>query len=92
MAGRRHGLDAKLILDDHGATRPLREAIAELVHDLSRSPSASAAPRSWTTCSPSRCRCQLRTAAQGGTDNGGDVRAVVDSLLAEMRAGIQGPS
>ena len=82
----RHGLEAELILDDHGTTRPLREAIAELVHDLS-----PLAQRLGCAAELDDVLAILETGAsyerqrKVAADNGGDVRAVVDSLLAEMR-------
>jgi carboxylate-amine ligase len=87
----RHGLDAELILDEHGTTRPLREAIAELVHDLT--------PLAERLGCAGELDDVLRILEVGASyerqrkvaaDNGGDVRAVVDSLLAEMRDGHPG--
>jgi carboxylate-amine ligase len=87
----RHGLDAELILDEHGTTRPLREAIAELVHDL-----GPLAERLGCAAELDDVTGILEVGAsyerqrKAAADNGGDVRAVVDSLLAEMRAGRPG--
>jgi carboxylate-amine ligase len=87
----RHGLSADLIVDEHGATRPLREAIAELVHDL-----RPLAERLGCASELDDVLGILETGAsyerqrKVAADNGGDVRAVVDSLLAEMRAGHPG--
>ena len=84
----RYGLDAQLILDERGSTRPLRDALNELVDDLR--------PRA------ARLGCSEELDAvsdilEGGASyqrqravaeaNGGDLTAVVDSLLAEMAAG-----
>ncbi len=84
----RYGLAAELIVDDFGTTRPLREAIAELVDDLQ--PLAH------------RLGCagelsDVLAILEGGASyerqravcaaSDGDLKAVVDSLLAEMRAG-----
>jgi carboxylate-amine ligase len=87
----RHGLSAELIVDEHGTTRPLREAIAELVHDLS-----PLAERLGCSSELDDVLAILESGAsyerqrKVAADNGGDVRAVVDSLLAEMQAGRPG--
>ena len=84
----RHGLAAELILDEHGTTRPLRESIAELVHDLS-----PLAQRLGCSAELDDVLAILDGGAsyerqrKVAADNGGDVRAVVDSLLDEMRTG-----
>ncbi len=89
----RHGLSAELIVDEHGATRPLREAIAELVHDL-----GPLAERLGCAAELDDVLGILESGAsyerqrKVAADNGGDVRAVVDSLLAEMQAGRPGAS
>jgi glutamate---cysteine ligase / carboxylate-amine ligase len=87
----RHGLSAELIIDEHGGTRPLREAIVELVHDL-----GPLAERLGCAGELDDVLAILESGAsyerqrKVAADNGGDVRAVVDSLLAEMRAGHPG--
>jgi YbdK family carboxylate-amine ligase len=82
----RYGLDARILVDDSGATRPLRDAIAELIDDLR--PLAGrlgcseelddAAAILETGASYQRQRDVARR-------NGGDLTAVVDSLIAEMQ-------
>jgi YbdK family carboxylate-amine ligase len=82
----RHGLDAEIVVDDHGTTRPLRDAIVDLVEDLE--PLAR------------RLGCAQELAVveevlEGGSSSerqraaaaaaGGDLTAVVDSLLEEFR-------
>ncbi len=84
----RYGLAAELIVDEYGTTRPLREAIIELVDDL-----APLAHR--LGCSQELA--DVLKIIEGGASyerqrlvaeqHGGDLRPVVDSLLAEMRAG-----
>jgi carboxylate-amine ligase len=89
----RHGLEAEIILDEHGTTRPLREAIAELVHDL-----GPLAQRLGCTAELHDVLAILEAGAsyerqrKVAADNGGDVRAVVDRLLAEMKAGRLSPT
>ncbi len=87
----RHGLDAELILDENGTTRPLRETIAELVEDLS--PLAERLGCAAELSDVSRILevgASYERQRKVAADNGGDVRAVVDSLLAEMEAGRPG--
>lgn len=82
----RYGLDARILVDDSGATRPLRDAVAELIDDLSplagrlgcAAELADAAAILETGASYQRQRDVARR-------NGGDLTAVVDSLIAEMR-------
>jgi carboxylate-amine ligase len=83
----RYGLDARILVDESGATRPLREAITELIDDLSplagrlgcSEELADAAAILETGASYQRQRDVARR-------NGGDLTAVVDSLIAEMRS------
>ena len=87
----RHGLDAELILDENGTTRPLREAIAELVHDLRPlAERLGCAAELDDVTSILEVGASYERQRKAAADNGGDVRAVVDSLLAEMRAGRPG--
>ena len=82
----RYGVDAELILDETGRTAPLRDAVCELVDDL-----APIAERLDCTkellrakeildIGPSYVRQRAVAAASGG-----DMRSVVDALVAEMR-------
>ncbi len=84
----RYGLEAELIVDEHGTTRPLRSAIEELVDDLT--------PLAHRLGCPDELADVLKILESGASyqrqrevavANGGDVGAVVDSLLAEMKAG-----
>ncbi len=82
----RYGLDADVIVDEFGTTQPLRHSIEELVddlHPLARRLGCSEQLDDVLTIvrnGPSYER-QRRIADA----NGGDLRAVVDSLLEEMR-------
>jgi carboxylate-amine ligase len=81
----RYGLDARIILDDSGATQPLRDAIYELIEDLS--PLAGRLGCSAELADAARiletgASYQRQREVAAGAD--GDLRAVVDSLLAEM--------
>ena len=60
----RYGLDAELIVDEHGTTRPLREAIVELVDDLhaARAP-ARLRRASWPTSSRSSTPARATSAS-----------------------------
>jgi carboxylate-amine ligase len=82
----RYGVDAELILDETGRTAPLRDAVCELVDDL-----APIADR--LDCSEELLRAKeildtgpsyVRQRAVASA-TGGDMRAVVDALVAEMR-------
>jgi YbdK family carboxylate-amine ligase len=82
----RYGIDAEIIVDETGRTTPLRDALAELVHDLT--PIADRLDCTEQLCrtaqildiGPSYARQRAVAAA-----NGGDLTAVVDALMAEMR-------
>jgi carboxylate-amine ligase len=85
----RYGIDAELIVDDTGRTESLRDLVAELVDELA--PTAErlgcstelARAKRIVEVGPSYLR--QRRAAQAA---GGDLRAVVDQLVGEMRAGV----
>jgi carboxylate-amine ligase len=84
----RYGLAAELIVDDSGNTRPLRDAIRELVDDLrplaQRLGCADELSDVLTIVESGASYERQRAVAQA---NGGDLKAVVDSLLAEMKTG-----
>jgi len=82
----RYGIDAEIILDDSGRTAPLRDALSELVDDLT-----PVADR--LECGPELLRIKdildagppyVRQRAVAAA-NGGDLRAVVEALVTEMR-------
>ena len=82
----RHGLDASIIVDEGGTTVPLRQAIRELVEDLT------------PVASRLGCTAELRGAIdimeRGSSyirqrevvDAGGSLRDVVDGLIEELRS------
>jgi carboxylate-amine ligase len=85
----RWGLDAEIVVDEQGTVRPVREAITELVEELQ--PVAR------------KLDCEVELADVGrlltvgasyqrqrdvAAAHDGDLRAVVDALLAEMRDGL----
>jgi YbdK family carboxylate-amine ligase len=85
----RHGLDADIIVDDKGTVAPVRRALTDLVEDL------------MPTARRLDCEKELagveRILAAGASyqrqravaaQHDGDLTAVVDSLLAEMRDGL----
>ncbi|MDQ1700272.1 MAG: glutamate---cysteine ligase / carboxylate-amine ligase, partial [Frankiaceae bacterium] len=82
----RYGIEAEIILDETGRTAPLRDALDELVDDLT--PIAERLGCTSELCrvkeileiGPSYARQRAVAAA-----NGGDLTAVVDALMAEMR-------
>ena len=85
----RYGLDADIVVDDKGTVRPVRQAIADLVEELE------------PTARRLGCEAELadveRVLAVGASyqrqravaaAHHGDLTAVVDSLLAELRDGL----
>jgi carboxylate-amine ligase len=84
----RYGLDAEIIIDDHGTTMPAREALAELVTDLTPT-----AERLGCVDEVQRVNAIVERGASYerqravAAANDGELIPVVDSLLAEMRAG-----
>ena len=82
----RYGIEADILVDDQGSTAPLRDLVVDLVDELM--PFAErlgctkelATARDMLDVGPSAQR--QRAVAEA---NDGDLRAVVDSLLQEMR-------
>ncbi len=80
----RHGLDADLIVDDAGATKPAREAIAELVDqvrphaEVLRCTEELAGIERMLAVGPSSSR------QRAASDGGKNLRAVVDLLAREL--------
>ncbi len=85
----RYGLDAEIVVDRHGTVIPVRKAIKELVEDVS------------PTARRLGCMDELATVERilevgasyerqraVAATNGGDLTAVVDSLVSEMRDGL----
>jgi YbdK family carboxylate-amine ligase len=87
----RHGLDASIIVDEGGTTVPLRQAIRELVEDLT------------PVAARLGCVAELRGAIdimeRGSSyirqrevvEAGGSLRDVVDGLIAELHADVPAP-
>lgn len=85
----RYGLDAEIITDERGTVQPVREAIAELVEELA--PTAARLGCSAELEDVNRIlavgsSAQRQRAVAAAHD--GDLRPVVDSLLAELRDGL----
>jgi carboxylate-amine ligase len=82
----RYGVDAEIILDDSGRTAPLRDAFCELVDDLTpiadRLDCTEELLRAKEILDLGPSYARQRAVAE---KNGGDLRAVVDALIAEMR-------
>ncbi|MDK3256176.1 glutamate--cysteine ligase [Blastococcus capsensis] len=85
----RYGLDAEIVVDEHGAVRPVREAITELVEEL--------VPTAKRLDCEAELRDVLRILEVGASyqrqraaalQHDGELRCVVDSLLAELRDGL----
>jgi len=85
----RYGLDAEIITDERGTVQPVREAIAELVEELAPTAarlgcSAELEDVNRVLAVGSSAQRQRAVAAA----HHGDLRPVVDSLLAELRDGL----
>jgi glutamate---cysteine ligase / carboxylate-amine ligase len=82
----RYGLEAELIVDEHGRTEPLRDLLAELVAELTpvaqRLGCAEELARIPQVVAVGPSYARQRAAAEAA---GGDLHAVVDALLAEKR-------
>ena len=82
----RYGVEAEIILDETGRTAPLRDALLELVDDLTPiadrlgCTSELSRVKDMLDVGPSYARQRAVAAAHGG-----DLKAVVDALVAEMR-------
>jgi carboxylate-amine ligase len=82
----RYGVDAQIILDETGRTGSLRAAVCELVDDLSpiaqRLGCSDQLLRAKQMLETGPSYARQRAVAQA---NGGDLKAVVDHLIAEMK-------
>lgn len=82
----RYGIDAEIIVDEQGSTLPLRDSLLDLVDELMpfaerlQCTKELICVRDILDVGPSYARQRAVAAA-----NGGDLTAVVDSLLQEMR-------
>ncbi|MBN1093866.1 glutamate--cysteine ligase [Blastococcus sp. TML/M2B] len=85
----RYGLDADIVVDDKGTVRPVRQAIVDLVEELrptARRLGCEAELADVLRVLDVGASYQRQRAVAAGSD--GDLRPVVDSLLAEMRDGL----
>src|SRR4051812_817572 len=85
----RHGLDADIVVDEKGTVRPVRQALTDLVEDLM--PTAARLGCEAELADVERilrvgASYQRQRAVAAAHD--GDLRHVVDSLIAEMRDGL----
>jgi carboxylate-amine ligase len=85
----RYGLDAEIVVDDHGTVRPVRSALLDLVEDLlptARRLGCAAELGDIERVLDAGASYQRQRTVAAAHD--GDLTAVVDSLLAEMRDGL----
>jgi carboxylate-amine ligase len=85
----RYGLDAEIVIDNSGNLQPVTEAINDLVDDLlpiARRLDCSAELEAIPRLMARGASYQRQRAV--ATENDGDLTAVVDSLVAEMRDGL----
>jgi carboxylate-amine ligase len=88
----RWGLDAEIVVDEQGTVRPVREAVADLVEELApvaRRLDCVAELADVGRILAGGASYQRQRAVAAAHD--GDLRAVVDSLLAELRDGLPTP-
>jgi glutamate---cysteine ligase / carboxylate-amine ligase len=88
----RYGLDAGIVVDETGTVRPVREAIAELVEELApvaKRLGCEAELADVTRVLTVGASYQRQRAVAAAHD--GDLRAVVDGLLTELRDGLPAP-
>jgi len=88
----RYGLDADIVVDEKGTVRPVRQSILDLVEDLT--PTARRLGCAEELADVERILAvgasyQRQRAVAAAHD--GDLEAVVDSLLAELRDGLPAP-
>jgi carboxylate-amine ligase len=88
----RYGLDADIVVDEKGTVRPIRQVIAELAEELA--PTAKRLGCEAELADVHRilelgASYQRQRAVAAAHD--GDLRPVVDSLLAELRDGLPAP-
>jgi len=85
----RYGLDAEIVIDDQGTVRPIRAALTELVEELvpvARRLGCEAELGDVRRVLSVGASYQRQRAVAAASD--GDLKPVVDSLLAELRDGL----
>ena len=88
----RYGLDADIVIDEKETVRPVRQAITDLVEDLepiARRLGCAAELADVERVLATGASYQRQRAVAAAHD--GDLCAVVDSLLAELRNGLPAP-
>lgn len=86
----RYGLDAEIVVDDRGKTvRPIKEAILDLAEQLEPiARSLGCAEELMQVERLIECGASYQRQRAVAEANGGDLKAVVDSLLTEMDQGV----
>jgi YbdK family carboxylate-amine ligase len=82
----RHGLDAEIILDEHGRLQPLRESIRELVEELTPVAERLGCVEELRAALPVLDRGASYVRQREIVAGGGSLVDVVDSLVEELRA------
>jgi len=88
----RYGLDADIVVDERGTVRPVRQAILDLVEDLT--PTARRLDCAAELADVERLLAvgaSYQRQRAGAAAHDGDLTAVVDSLLVELRDGLPAP-
>lgn len=85
----RHGLDAEIIADEKGTVVPLRQAISDLLEDLTPVARRLDCVTELSTVDRIlKAGASYQRQREVAAKNNGDLTKVVDSLLAEMRDGL----
>jgi carboxylate-amine ligase len=89
----RYGMDADIIVDEKGTVVPVRQAIADLAEELAPTARRLGCERELADVErvlAAGASYQRQRAVAAAHD--GDLRPVVDSLLAELRDGLPAPA
>jgi carboxylate-amine ligase len=85
----RHGLDAEIIADDKGTVVPLRQAISDLLEDLTPVARRLDCVTELSTVDRIlKAGASYQRQREVAAKNNGDLTKVVDALMAEMRDGL----
>ncbi|CAM4019754.1 glutamate--cysteine ligase [Nocardiopsis rhodophaea] len=87
----RYGLDARVITDEHGTTVPLRDDLYELLHELEPVAARLGCAEDLDVAFEVLDKGAPYERQRAVIEQGGTLNDVVDALMAEFRAGADGP-
>ncbi|MBB6170026.1 carboxylate-amine ligase [Nocardiopsis mwathae] len=87
----RYGLDARVIVDEHGTTVPLRDDLYELLHELEPVAARLGCAEDLDVAFEVLDKGAPYERQRAVIDQGGTLNDVVDALVAEFRSGADGP-